>query len=183
VRTDWATPGLGSPCRLTSGGTHDSGTSGANCYRNRRTWALLFWCLGTDKCRESNSTTADMTARHIVAVALALITFTSCSKFSGLTADGVERAIKKAFSGNSSAGNFTVRVNGIREIPAQNSAEAEVALSNFEYDAFHGQFGRASYSGAATVTLDHYNTGWVLKSLSFSGDWGPQRFTMNQPLD
>tara|TARA_R110002124_G_scaffold153244_2_gene320281 strand:+ start:19438 stop:19689 length:252 start_codon:yes stop_codon:yes gene_type:complete len=67
-------------------------------------------------------------------------------------------------------------VNGVREIPQQNAAVADLTLTNFVYNlpkndaitayAMGPGGGQRTYSGTATATFIHYTNGrWVLNRI------------------
>lgn len=89
-----------------------------------------------------------------------------------LSNDKAQNAINKWAGQYSDA---TVRVVGIREIPAENSAQVDVSINNLHWNYDNGiitqKMGCSSCSGIATFS--HYNDGrWVLMSIqSQAGGW------------
>lgn len=81
-----------------------------------------------------------------------------------LTRDKAQKALDKALEGSSKGG--TVTVQGVRELPSENAAEAELNFQNFRWQA---PLGLGSYSGAGTARFSHYSDGrWVLSKVIWS---------------
>lgn len=88
----------------------------------------------------------------------------SVSSDSGkITTEKAQRALDNWIS---SAGSGQVSiVGGVRELPTENAATAELKLSNFNYQSTQTKQYR-TYSGSGTATFVHYTDGrWVLNKV------------------
>lgn len=100
-----------------------------------------------------------------------LIAMISTPSLAGTLTDARAQRVLSAFLDTGK-----VQVNGVREIPQQNAATADLTLTNFVYilpknDAITAYAmgpggGRRTYSGKATAIFLHYTDGrWVLNRI------------------
>lgn len=81
-----------------------------------------------------------------------------------LTREKAQKALNKALDGFIKGGAVTVQ--GVREIPAENSAEADLNFQDFRWQA---PLGLGSFSGTGTAKFSHYSDGrWVLTKIIWS---------------
>ena len=119
---------------------------------------------------------------YLFATSLLVITLWGCSDSGKLTNQKAQQAVTQWLSstGNTAA---TVTVTGVLELPQENSAKADVTLSNFVWNSpkndaitayAFGPGGAAhTYAGRADAIFIHYNDGrWVLnKIVTPMGSW------------
>lgn len=75
-------------------------------------------------------------------------------------------------------GQVTI-VGGVREVPAENAATAELKFSNFIYQSNQTKETR-NYSGPGTATFMHYTDGrWVLNKVVAGDVWASTSWTPN----
>jgi hypothetical protein len=101
-----------------------------------------------------------------------------------LTTENGQAALNRWMSIADPSGGRVTIVGGIREVPSQNIATADVQLSNFHYQSARG-YGQRLYSGLGTATFVHYTDGrWVLTRIETADAWyglteDPAAFTTN----
>ena len=126
-----------------------------------------------------------------LALSLLLLLLIGCGEKGALSNSNAESAVREwklkhgGFRGDGFGpkSEFTIKVLRIKEIPVANVAEGEAVITNLKLD--DGRVGSIKdiYSGPASLKFERYNTGWVLKELSFQkSDGRRSTFEMDQPL-
>jgi hypothetical protein len=130
----------------------------------------------------------------ITILGLVLVTlFAACSK-GQLTKEKAQQALSqwksvaqgvppnRPTSGSAAVGQSQqpdIVVEGVQELPQENSAKASLRFNNFEYGS-----GRFTYSGSGVATFSHYNDGrWVLTKVETSENVWEGKYVKNGGLE
>lgn len=80
---------------------------------------------------------------------------------------------------NSNRGLVAMKGGGVREIPAQSAAIAEISVSNFTFNVKGGGT-KTIASGNGTATFSHFTDGrWVLSKINIDDGWMNWSFEPN----
>lgn len=103
---------------------------------------------------------------------------TSTSSDAGrITTEKAQQALNQWIA-RAGSGQVTI-VGGVRELPNENAATAELKFTNFVYQSSQTKETR-NYSGAGNATFMHYTDGrWVLNKVVAGDVWASTSWTPN----
>jgi hypothetical protein len=104
----------------------------------------------------------------------------SSSDDSRITTEKAQQALNQWITAAGS-GQVSI-VGGVRELPSENAATADLTFSNFTY--VHSQTSQTRhYSGAGKAVFMHYTDGrWVLNKVTIGDVWANTTWTPNSEV-
>lgn len=101
----------------------------------------------------------------------------SSSNAGRITTEKAQQALNQWIA-RAGSGQVTI-VGGVRELPAENAATAELKFDNFVYQSSQTKENR-HYSGTGNATFMHYTDGrWVLSKVVAGDVWASTSWTPN----
>jgi hypothetical protein len=101
----------------------------------------------------------------------------SSSNAGQITTEKAQQALNQ-WVARAGSGQVTI-VGGVRELPAENAATAELKFTNFVYQSSQTKQTR-NYSGTGNATFMHYTDGrWVLSKVIAGDVWASTSWTPN----
>lgn len=105
-------------------------------------------------------------------------TDSSSSSNSGRITTEKAQQVLNQWIGRAGSGQVTI-VGGVREVPAENAATAELKFTNFVYQSSQTKETR-NYSGPGNATFVHYTDGrWVLNKVLAGDVWANTTWSPN----